>query len=69
MVRDGRFTPATAQMRSTKRVEWVAKRTVILWPMDASLAIQGISAYAFKYELKRFLHPLLGARGSEEAAL
>ena len=58
-----------AQTRPAKRVEWVAERTVILRPMDALLATQEISAYAFGHELERFLHPLLGARVSEETAV
>ena len=69
VVRDGRSAPVGAQTRPAKRVEWVAERTVILRPMDASLATQEISAYAFGHELERFLHPLLGARGSEETAV
>lgn len=34
--------------------------------MSTLLVMQNISAYAFGHELERFLHPLLGARGSEE---
>ena len=69
MVRDGRSVLVGAQTHPAKRVEWVAERTVILRPMDASPSTQDISAYAFGNELERFIHPLLRARGSEEKAV
>ena len=53
----------------TKRVGWVAERTVILWLMDASLVTQDISVYMFRHELDCFLPPLLRARGLEEMAM
>ena len=69
VVRDGRSAPSIAQVRPAQRIEWDAERTVILRPVDPSLATQEISAFAFGHELERFLHPLLGAGGSEDSAV
>ena len=60
VVRDGRSAPSIAQVRPAQRIEWDAERTVILRPVDSSLATQEILAFAFGHELERFLHPLLG---------
>ena len=69
VVRDGRSAPSIAQVHPAQRIKWDAKRTVILRPVDSSLAMQEISAFAFGHELERFLHPLLGAGGSEDSAV
>lgn len=69
MVRDGRSVPMGAQTHPKKRVEWVAKRTVMLRLMNVSLVMKDILVYTFGHELERYLHPLLGARGSEEMAM
>ena len=37
--------------------------------MDSLLVTQKISAFAFGHKLERFLHPLLGAGGSEDTAV
>ena len=69
VVRDERSVPLIAQVRPAQRIEWDAERTVILRLVDSSLAMQEISAFAFGHELERFLHPLLGAGGSEDTAI
>ena len=69
MVRDGHSTPSMVQVCPVQRIEWDAERTVILCPADSSLVTQEISAFVFGHELEQFLHPLLGAGGSEDTAV